>query len=128
MSLLKKIPIPEKKKNRKKKREKDGRVFGLRKCEKCLQIKTYPNFDGDSRICDRCSRGEERGYADYIREAIIAESWKAKYPNQKPCADCRGIFPPFVMSVEFGRYICANCFLIAEYENEEKLKNGTEDS
>lgn len=114
------IPInklPKKKKQRKKSKH-ESSIFGLRKCKKCLQIKTLPNYDRDSFFCERCSiTNITRGYADYVEEARIYDDWKSKFPNIQPCHRCRGLYPPYVTSLENGKVTCANCFLIIEEEN-----------
>lgn len=116
------VPIEKlrKKKRKKDKKKHEPRIFGLRKCHKCLQTKTLPNFDGDSNICDLCSREPNlRGYSDYVEEARIYDDWRAKFPNIKPCHRCRGYYPPYVTSIEDGKVTCANCFLILEEEKKE---------
>jgi hypothetical protein len=111
------IPISKlpKKKKRKNKKKSQSTIFGLRRCTKCLRVKTLPNYDEDNFICEECFSGEHiRGYADYVREAVEYINWKEKYPNSKPCEDCKSFYPDYVMSFEFGKHLCANCFLIRD--------------
>jgi hypothetical protein len=110
------IPISKlPKKKKRKKKSNQSTIFGLRRCTKCLRVKTLPNYDVDKFICESCIDGEHtREYADYIREAIKYINWREKYPETKSCEDCKSFYPPYVMSFEFGKHLCANCFLIRD--------------
>lgn len=134
----------------------------MKKCNKCQQVKPLNEFnkhaarkDGLQSFCRKCSKTHYKNYYKNNpaeKERLLKSNkrvnkdkleWLRGLKNL-PCADCKNIFPPYVMDFdhlgdkEFGianfcyRYgkkkllaeiakcevVCANCHRIRTYERQ----------